>query len=221
MELKALTKFIISLSILCIFILHTICVKGIDSSPIGPNNSMVGFSTLNYYFFQLIQVNFTLYNITDWCGLIPLIIGMIYATMGLIQWIKRKRILNVDSNILALGIFYILVIAVYLFFEYVVINRRPVLINGYLEASYPSSTTLLALCFMVTSIDQTNRYLRNTKMKKVIIILSYCFIIFMVGGRTISGVHWLSDIIGGIMISVSLIYFYFGLKSLFTRLQKN
>ena len=131
-----------------------------------------------------------------------------FALLGLVQWIKKKSILKVDLNILVLGGFYIIVIFFYLFFEEVVINFRPVLINGYLEASYPSSTTLLVLCVMPTALMQLNLRIKNSLLKKVVKTVIIAFIAFMVLGRLISGVHWITDIVGGALLSCGLVLLY-------------
>ena len=133
-----LRNLIITLSLFALFVIFTILVKFVDVQEIGPNGSSVGFATMNGAFHNLIDSNLVLYNVTDWGGLIPLSICAAFFILGLIQWISRRSILKVDSEIIALGLFYILVFVVYIFFELVVINRRPVLIGGSLEASYPS-----------------------------------------------------------------------------------
>lgn len=214
------TQLYIALINLVIFIVYTILVKKIDTDNIGPNDSIVGFSHLNIFFYNITSTNFLIYELTDWAGIIPIIIGFIYGFVGLFQWIKRKNILKVDSNILSLGILYLITFGVYMFFEYFVINRRPVLIDGYLEASYPSSTTMLVLFFMITSIDQTNKYCIKTHIRDALNIIQTLFIIFMVIGRILSGVHWLTDIVGGIIISISLIKMYQFLDLLIKNHQK-
>ena len=145
-----------------------------------------------------------LYTITDWLSLVPAAFGLGFALTGLWQWIRRKSILKVDRSILLLGVFYAVVLAVYLFFEKVVINYRPVLIGGVLEASYPSSTTVLVLCIMPTAVMQ----LRSHAQKKGIIMAITAFTVFMVIGRLLSGVHWVTDIIGGILLSTGLVLLY-------------
>jgi undecaprenyl-diphosphatase len=155
-----------------------------------------------------------IYTITDWLGLIPLCFALGFAILGLVQLIQRKSFLKVDYSILVLGGFYILVIASYLFFEKFVINYRPVLIEGNLEASYPSSTTLLVLCIMPTAMMQLNTRIRNNTTKKVILSLLAIFTAFMVIGRLISGVHWFTDIIGGVLLSTGLVMLYYLVSSL-------
>lgn len=196
------------------FILWTVAITILDVQAIGPNGSSVGFATFNGLFHKLTGVHMEIYTITDWLGLIPLCFALGFAILGLVQLIQRKSFLKVDYSILVLGGFYILVIASYLFFEKFVINYRPVLIEGNLEASYPSSTTLLVLCIMPTAMMQLNTRIRNNTTKKVILSLLAIFTAFMVIGRLISGVHWFTDIIGGVLLSTGLVMLYYLVSSL-------
>ena len=124
------------IAMVVLFILWTVAISLIDVQPIGPQNSSVGFATLNGFIHSLTGVHMAIYTVTDWLGLIPLCFILGFALLGLIQLIKRKSLFKVDSSILVLGAFYIVVMAAYLFFEFYVVNYRPVLINGFLEASY-------------------------------------------------------------------------------------
>ena len=201
-------KFILAFTLLVAFMLWTLALCYVDVQPIGPRNSAVGFAQINGFIHNLTGVNMTLYTITDWLGLVPVAIGFSFAILGLIQWIKRKHILKVDSDILVLGIYYILMLGVYLLFETVVINRRPVLINGYLETSYPSSTTLLVLCVMPTAALQFRSRIKTAVLRNVVTIAIAAFVIFVIGGRLLSGVHWFSDIVGGILLAGGLVMLY-------------
>ena len=201
-------RFCIALGLLTAFILWTTAISLIDVQPIGPRGSIVGFATLNGFVHNLTGTHMTLYVITDWLGLVPVAFGFGFAALGLAQWIKRKSILKVDGSILMLGGFYIVTLAAYLFFESYVVNYRPVLIEGYLEASYPSSTTLLVLCVMPTAMMQLCDRIKQPMFRKCVSIVIRAFIAFMVIGRLISGVHWLTDIIGGILLSAGLVMTY-------------
>ena len=190
------------------FIIWTIVIKTIDVQNIGINESEIGFSTFNKWFHSLTGVNMMLYNITDWLGLVPLFCCMIFAVVGFVQLIKRMSLLKVDSDIIFLGIYYVIVILLYLIFEMIPINYRPVLIDGFMEVSYPSSTTLLVLAVMPTVSFQTNKRLKNNKIKKIINVIIVLFSVFMVAGRLVCGVHWFTDIIGSVLISAGLFCFY-------------
>lgn len=198
-----------------IAIIYTLLVKYIDVQAIGPNDSLVGFDTINNFMFNLTGVNMLWYDITDWWGFVPLFIAFIYAIIGFIQMIKRRSILKVDKEILGLGVYYIIVIGLYIFFETYVINYRPILMDGILEASYPSSHTLLSVCICGSSLI-INKYLfKNKNFFKAENIISILSILVIVIGRFISGVHWFTDIIGAILISIALLKaFYIYVKSI-------
>ena len=191
-----------------VFILWTVAISIVDIQAIGPKGSSVGFATVNRFVHNLTGVHMELYNITDWLGLIPLCFILEFALLGLVQLIKRKSLLKVDTDILVLGGFYIVVMAVYLFFEFYAVNYRPVLIDGYLEASYPSSTTLLVMCVIPTAAMQLNSRIKNHKFSKAVTYILVAFTVFMVIGRLISGVHWITDIIGGAILSTGLVIIY-------------
>ena len=201
-------NFCSALGLLAAFALWTLAIRLIDVQAIGPQESTVGFATLNSFVHNLTGTHMTLYVITDWLGLVPVAFGFGFAVLGLVQWIKRKSILKVDRSILILGGFYIATLAAYLFFESYVVNYRPVLIGGYLEASYPSSTTLLVLCVMPTAAMQLRQRIKRPVLRRCVSIAITAFIGFMVIGRLISGVHWLTDIIGGILLSAGLVITY-------------
>ena len=208
MKTKDMKTLISGIAFIISFVIWTMLIQIIDVQPIGTN---IGFAKLNMWFNSIICVNMTLYTITDWLGLIPIFICMIFGLVGLIQLIKRKNLLKVDFDIILLGIYYVIVILCYLIFEMYPINYRPILINGFMEASYPSSTTLLVLSVMPTLAFQCNLRLKSITLKRFITIFTVAFSVFMVAGRLISGVHWLTDIIGSCLLSAGLFYTYKGI----------
>lgn len=211
---RIIKSFTVSLCLLTAFVLWTVAICFVDVRAIGPQGSSVGFAGINQYVHDMTGVHFGLYNITDWLGLVPIFVCMGFGILGLVQWIKRKRFLKVDFSILVLGGFYIITIGTFLFFENLVINYRPVLINGYLEASYPSSTTLLVTCVMPTAIMQFNNRIKNRVLRNFVTLTIIVFIAFMVIGRIVSGVHWFTDIVGGALLSAGLVTAYYTVSSL-------
>lgn len=201
-------QLLIALCFFTMFVIFTISVCKIDVKLIGAQQTDIGYATINILIHNLTGVNMTLYTVTNWLELVPIATILFFAVIGLIQWIKRKNFLKVDFNILMLGSFYIVVAAVYLFFENFVINYRPILINGFLEASYPSSTTMLVMCIMPTTITQLKIRLKSKKIREILSAIIYIFIAFMIFARIFSGVHWITDIIGGMLISTSLVTAY-------------
>ena len=155
-----------------------------------------------------------IYNITDWLGSVPFLIVLGFAILGVVQLIQRKNLFKVDYDILVLGGFYILVMVAYVLFEIFAINYRPILIDGCLEASYPSSTTLLVMCVIPTAIMQFHKRIKNNNVRRVVIIGLSVFMAFMVIGRLVAGVHWFTDIIGGALLSSSLVMLYYSVNKI-------
>lgn len=205
---KPFELFVVGVGLVFVFVLWTILIQTVDVRAVGVNGTNVGFASINTWFHKQTGVNMTLYTITDWLGLVPIFICFFFGIVGLTQLIKRKKMLKVDSDIIFLGIYYVIVIVAYLAFEAIPINYRPILINGFMETSYPSSTTLLVLGVMPTLIFQANRRLKSAVAKRITAISAIVFSFFMVIGRVVSGVHWITDIVGSVLISAGLFCIY-------------
>lgn len=197
--------FIASLWLLAAFALWTAGVCIVDLQSIGPEDSVVGFASLNGFVRDLIGVHMILYYLTDLLSIIPLMIVVIFGLVGFTQLVKRKSLFKVDCDILVLGCFYVLLIGAFLLFEAFPVNYRPVLIEGILEASYPSSTTMLVLCVIPTTILQIRARFKKCPLLQILLA---AFTVFMVVARLISGVHWFTDIVGGILLSSALVLMY-------------
>jgi undecaprenyl-diphosphatase len=200
---------ILGILLIMTFAVWTWMIQNVDVQPVGVNGTEIGFATWNLWFHNLTGVHMTIYTITDWLGLVPIAVCLLFGALGLAQMIKRRSLLKVDCDIIFLGVYYMIVIFGYLIFEMIPINYRPILINGFMEASYPSSTTLLVLSVMPTLIFQGNRRLKNSRLKKAVTIFTVLFSAFMVVGRLLSGVHWFTDIAGSVMLSAGLLCIYY------------
>lgn len=205
MQKKSRNCFLVAWCLLAAFTIWTALVCVVDVRPIGPNGSYVGFATANLLVHRLTGVHMSLYTVTDWLGLVPIGVALGFSVLGLAQWIRRKYLLKVDRDILILGGFYVLVAAAYILFELIQVNCRPVLIDGHLETSYPSSTTVLVLCVMPTACAHLARRFKSRRLVRIVTLAFWAFAAFMVIGRTVSGVHWVTDIIGGILLSAGLL----------------
>ena len=199
---------ILGIALLVMFAIWTWLVQCVDVQPAGPGGTEIGFATFNCWFHSITGVHMAIYTITDWSGLVPILVCMAFGGMGLAQLIKRKSLFKVDRDLIFLGIYYVVVIWGYLIFEMIPINYRPILIDGMLEASYPSSTTLLVLSVMPTLIFQVNRRSANPVLKEIVRGLTVLFSAFMVIGRLIAGVHWFTDIVGAVILSTGLYCLY-------------
>ena len=220
--MKKNQKYIItSILLLIASIVYTLIVKYVDVKAIGPELSKVGLSTINQSYRDLIGYSSTWYKITKYLGVVPFLIVAYYGILGLLQTAKRKSPLKVDKKIIFLGIFYVLVGATYVFFEKVIINYRPILEDGQLEASFPSSHTMLAVCICLSSLLISKYYIKDEKLKKILDIGTIILMVVLVIGRLLSGVHWFSDILGGVIISLFLVSIYNTLINLFPDKKKS
>lgn len=208
MKSKETKTLLVGLMLVATFIVWTVLIQVVDVQAVGQKGTDVGFATLNMWFHKVTGVHMWIYVVTDWLGLVPIFVCMIFTWLGFVQLVKRRSLLKVDCDIIFLGIYYIVVIFNYLIFEMIPINYRPILIQGIMEASYPSSTTLLVLSVMPTLVFQGNRRLENITLKKVICIMTYMFTAFMVIGRLVAGVHWITDIVGSVIFSVGVFFIY-------------
>ena len=206
--MKAKKTLLVGVGLLAAFALWTLLIVSVDVQHVGQNETAVGFATFNTWFHRLTGVHLWLYTVTDWLGLVPIAVCMGFGVLGLIQWIRRRSLFRVDLDVILLGVYYILVIFGYLIFEMVPINYRPIPIDGHMEASYPSSTTLLVLSVMLTLMLQIKRRCRSKALRITVYALSVSFSAFMVIGRLTAGVHWATDIIGSVWLSFGLFALY-------------
>ena len=195
-------------ALLIAFTVWTILIQFIDVQAVGVNGTKIGFAAINTWFHKLTGVHLTVYTVTDWLGLVPICICGFFGVVGLRQLVKRKSLFKVDADIILLGIYYVVVIFAYLIFEMIPINYRPILIDGIMEASYPSSTTLLVLSVMPSLKFQMVRRSRNAALRNTVNVLATAFSVFMVIGRLLSGVHWCTDIIASVLLSTGLFKLY-------------
>ena len=190
-----------------LFALLIVLMRCVDGEAVGAAGTSVGLSHLNRFVFELTGVNMVWYNITDWLGLAAILAAFLFAATGLVQLIKRRSILKVDKEILSLGGLYILVIGIYVLFENVIINYRPIIMPGCSnpEASFPSSHTMLVCVIMGSTIIIIGKYIKKKSLCMVIRGICTAVIAVTVVGRLISGVHWFTDILGGLLISTFLL----------------
>ena len=193
---------------LATFALWTGLIQCVDVQPVGQNGTNVGFATFNVWFHGITGVHMGIYTATDWLGLVPIAICLCFGVLGAVQLVRRRSLLRVDPDLLLLGAYYFVVIICYLAFEMVPINYRPILIDGAMEASYPSSTTLLVLSVMPTLLFQVRRRSRREPVRRVAAAFVALFSAFMVAGRLAAGVHWLTDIVGAALLSAGLYLLY-------------
>lgn len=180
-----------------------------DVAAIGPAGTKVGFSHINQLVHNLTGVNMLWYDITDYIGYGAIAVCGCFALAGFIQMIKRRSLLKVDKEIWALGGLFIAVIGCYVFFEKYIVNYRPVIMPGETapEASFPSSHTMLIMTVMIAVMIVSDKYF-GKGLGVIVRILCFLITLVTVGGRLWCGVHWFTDIVGGILLSATLLFLF-------------
>ena len=215
MTKSPLKEFFTPVILLLCFILFTILVGVVDVSPIGPLNSEVGFSALNGAFSNLVGYNEMIYEISDYFGYLAIFSILVFFIMFVWIAIKKKSIFKVDKILWLYGFSMAFVLFLYVVFEFISLNMRPVLIEGKLEASYPSSHTLLAVCAFYFAAKVIPYFVKNKNLVLYLTILVSVFTLLTIILRTLSGVHWITDIIGSLILSLFVISLFDCLKTKF------
>lgn len=206
--MKSKTKLILAGAAFILFILLILGVRTVDVAAVGPAGTSIGFSDLNKAVSDLTGMNTTWYEITDWLGKLSILTALLFALTGAVQLIRRRSLKKVDKEILILGSIYVILAVLYVLFEVIIINYRPVIMPGCTEpeASFPSSHTMLTCTIMGSTIMMLERYVKKPGLCKILQAVCGIVLLIMVIGRLLSGVHWLTDILGGVLISIALLF---------------
>ncbi len=215
MQRKIKQSFLTAGVLSLLSVMFIVVVKTVDVQPIGPEQSSVGLAAVNNFIFDLFGVNLLWYHITDWLGVVSIVVAFCFALLGFVQLIKKRSLWLVDADLLLLGIFYLVVIGLYVLFEIFVVNYRPILIKSMLEASFPSSHTMIVFCIMSTAMIQFHLRLKNKVVRFTAEVVSALIILVTIFGRIISGVHWFTDVIGGLLIGSALTMSYYAAVNYF------
>ena len=200
-----------------LFLLLILLIKTVDVAAVGPEGTEIGLSKLNVAVHNLFGENLGWYKVTNVLGYLAILIGLCFAAMGGLQLIYRRSILKVDKEILLLGALYVVTVIFYIFFEKVIVNYRPILLpdGEGVEASFPSSHTMLSCVILGSGLQLLKKYGKKNKTLQLVLTVVFAVMLaLIVAGRLLSGVHWFTDILGGILISVALLNAYEGLLML-------
>lgn len=198
--------------LLIAFLVLLLLVLKIDVRPIGPENSEVGFAFLNGPVHDLLGFKKIPYTISKLSGALTLLAAAGFAVLGVLQLVQRRSLFEVDRDILLLGAFYVLTLILYIFFDKVPINYRPIILDEGLEPSFPSTHSMLALVICGTGMMQVDRRLKGSPYKGIAIDVLGILMIITVLCRLLSGVHWFTDILAGVLLGASLVCFYAALE---------
>ena len=193
---------------LALFVLLTALLMKADVRAIGPENSSVGLAGINGFVHEKLGTSDAFYRLTDLMGKADFLFVLAFAALGLVQLVCGRSLKAVDGSLYLLAGFYVVVGACYVLFEKFVVNCRPVLENGQLEASFPSSHTLLAVTILGSAMVQLRQRIHSRGLRTAVNVVFTVLIAVMAVGRLLSGVHWLTDILGGVLLGAALVLAY-------------
>jgi len=208
MKKNSKNYFIFAVQMSILTIAYTLLLKKIDVRPVGPEGSSVGFASINSFLAGVFKFNPLWYRISEALGYVAIGLCVIFVIIGIVQMVQRKSLGGIDRVLLVQGFFYAAIIALYILFDKLAITNAPVLINGELQPSFPSSHVVLVCCVMGMAIIAFDFLIESIGLRVMAALACWGIILLMCVGRLISGVHWFTDIVAGIMISISVVAFY-------------
>lgn len=209
MKKRTLSLFITGGALAALFVALIILLKTVDVGAIGAEGSSVGLSALNKAFADIVGTNMIWYDVTEYLGYCEIGLALGFILLAAVQAFRRKSVKKVDRDLILLVGFDFMLIALYLFFDIVAINYRPVLIDGKLDPSFPSTHTMIAVFVTLTSLYQSLTRIKKPAVKWIYVAVISAIGITVIAGRIISGVHWLTDIVGGALLGGTLAVLYF------------
>ncbi len=198
----------IACALLLAFAALTVLLCCVDVRAAGESQAPVGFAALNEAVFDALGQSEIALTLSKVGGLLIIAAVGAFGVLGLVQVIRRKGLLRADRELYFMACGLVLLAVFYVIFEIFVINCRPVLDEGELAASYPSSHTMLAVA--VSGMGMS--YLHGLSKKHALIyacigVLNVASVVTVIC-RLLGGVHWLTDIVGGLLLGAAVVCAY-------------
>lgn len=192
-----------------ILLVYTLLVAFVDVKAIGPEGSSVGLASINAAFRDLVGQSAAFKIVSDVGFYFCVALCLFFIGLFLYQLLKRKSLLKVDRNLIALMYLYAMFIVLYLVFNsLIVVNYRPILKDGALDPSYPSTHVFLGIVAGISAIDGIFVYIKNENSRLALMIVCWVALLLSCLGRTMSGMHWLTDLLGGLIFASVCLAWY-------------
>lgn len=202
---KSVIFYSVSAACAVLFVVLIVLIKTVDVEIVLVTGKEMGLYSLNSALF--FEKNDVWYKITEILGYLAIVEILAFAALGAWQLFTRKSLKKVDRDIYAFAAVIVVLAIFYVLFEKVVVNYRPIILDAEkgAEASFPSSHTMLALTVFACGAIEAVRLVGNKKVKYSLVVTSIASAVLTVVGRLLSGVHWFTDILGGVLISACIV----------------
>ena len=207
---KKYWKLLVGATFLILFLLLIVLLKTVDVALDAPTDKEIGLSSLNFAVRDAVGVHLRFYDLTQYLGYFAILVAAGFAVWAAVRFFcSRFDFRKTGIDFLVLGALYLVVVLLYVFFEIAIVNYRPLLLDGTTpEASFPSSHTVLSIIVFVSAARMLYRRFTVRVRYLLFSLPFYALTVFAVVARLVSGVHWLTDIIGGVLLSVALLFLF-------------
>ena len=131
----------------------------------------------------------------------------VFVVLGLYQWISRKSLKKVDKHLLWMPLPLALMAIVYVVFDKLwILSTRP---DGSGEPSFPSTHVMVVTTIFLLTAIAIRKYIKSRTMRVVLDILMLALITLVCFGRVLANMHWVSDVIGGLIFAVIFAVIYY------------
>ena len=203
-------KLLVGAAFLVAFIVLIVLLKTVDVALDENAGKEIGLSSVNFAARDAVGVHLRFYDLTQYIGYFAILSAASFAVWAAVRFfLSRFDLRKTGIDFLVLGGLYLAVILFYVFFEIVIVNYRPVLLEGTTpEASFPSSHTVLSIIVFISAARLLHRRFALRVNYLLFSLPFYALAVFTVVARFVSGVHWLTDIVGGVLLSAALLFFF-------------
>lgn len=189
-----------------LFVVWTLVVKFVDVQVGGESNVAIGLGSLNIGFFDAVGSSNFWQSVTKYLGYLTILVVVGLLVWQLVLMIRQKSWRLARHWWVLDGVLVALVVT-YLLFETLVINERPILVDGVAGASYPSSHGMLFMTILPLAILTIWREIKCRPLNVILTVVLSILLLVGVVGRTLCGLHWLTDVFGAVWFSLAALFF--------------
>lgn len=191
---------------LFLFILLMILLNA-DKAVIAESGKEVGLSSINNLVKYSYKENLDL--MTDLLFYVTFTVVVFEGCLGIIQLVTRKSLFKVDKEIIIFGISLVVMVVLWLVFDHLLkINVRPIDAN---EGSFPSTHVMMATFLALASHAFICMKYETRLPKYLSLVLAIIIISTITFGRVACGMHYITDVTGGLFMGLALYFITFGI----------